>query len=676
MNSMANSQIDIKRLSFPNADAQLLLGLKGDKGDTGDNGDKGDTGDTGNGIASITHTGTSGAVKTYTITFTDGTSQTYDVTDGQVTTEQMDTAIDNAVTDVKSDLSAPTRNLFNKKAVTAGLINRDTAVIAGNADYSTSDYIPVANGETYYISNFNQWYGCFFNTSKVFVSHITTSGSPAKFVAPADGYIRVGIANVNLDIGQIEKGTSSTRYIPYVTATDYEAREDIDNLDTEAMSRIEDLEDWTEVVPARALSVDITGGTTAVVAFPVYAGRTYVFESTTTSTVSVNTYNGSALVETLASGFNPSYGLRSVPASDATHLRFWSANSGTMSVKELNTEYFRNSERYIYRDAVDALVNSRHKNDNTESVLTLLHFSDIHGDKGNLRRLCSFAEMNAKNIDDIICTGDIKSASFADSLSFWEDTDYAKNILTCMGNHDSYSENTMDPTKMVTMSTLANEFIVPFESNWGSITRTSGCTYYYKDYYSKFRLIVYDSVRIGAESDAEGAWLTSVLADALANNLGVIIAMHYMPTGYMNVFDCQFSEFGMVGETTRLLDFPEYPVEEAVQNFINNGGKFYCYLTGHWHKDLFGHPKNYPDQPLLLIGTASVYIAQQSVIEKMDVSRLSDGKNLDLFNLVTFDYGNDAIKVIRVGSDTDFLLRPRKYMTYDISNKKFITGNF
>ena len=104
MNSMANSQIDIKRLSFPNADAQLLLGLKGDKGDTGDKGDKGDTGDTGNGIASITHTGTSGAVKTYTITFTDGTSQTYDVTDGQVTTEQMDTAIDNAVTNLKSEL--------------------------------------------------------------------------------------------------------------------------------------------------------------------------------------------------------------------------------------------------------------------------------------------------------------------------------------------------------------------------------------------------------------------------------------------------------------------------------------------------------------------------------------------------------------------------------------------
>ena len=66
---------------------------------------KGDKGDTGNGIASITHTGTSGAVKTYTITFTDGTSQTYDVTDGEVTTEQMNTAIDGAVTDLKSAIN-------------------------------------------------------------------------------------------------------------------------------------------------------------------------------------------------------------------------------------------------------------------------------------------------------------------------------------------------------------------------------------------------------------------------------------------------------------------------------------------------------------------------------------------------------------------------------------------
>lgn len=157
MNSMANSQIDIKRLSFPNADAQLLLGLKGDKGDTGDKGDKGDTGDTGNGIASITHTGTSGAVKTYTITFTDGTSQTYDVTDGQVTTEQMDTAIDNAVTDVKSDFNdtLDIQTVEEYKALTASLTTTgayflDTGKYVNTlgSQYVVTQY-PVKKGLTY-----------------------------------------------------------------------------------------------------------------------------------------------------------------------------------------------------------------------------------------------------------------------------------------------------------------------------------------------------------------------------------------------------------------------------------------------------------------------------------------------------------------------------------------------
>ena len=148
MNSMANSQIDIKRLSFPNADAQLLLGLKGDKGDTGDKGDKGDTGDTGNGIASITHTGTSGAVKTYTITFTDGTSQTYDVTDGQVTTEQMDTAIDNAVTDVKSELKLQEEETFLLPATyfESGTYNNNFQPVS-NSDRIRSIKIPVHKGE-------------------------------------------------------------------------------------------------------------------------------------------------------------------------------------------------------------------------------------------------------------------------------------------------------------------------------------------------------------------------------------------------------------------------------------------------------------------------------------------------------------------------------------------------
>jgi hypothetical protein len=155
MNSMANSQIDIKRLSFPNADAQLLLGLKGDKGDTGDKGDKGDTGDTGNGIASITHTGTSGAVKTYTITFTDGTSQTYDVTDGQVTTEQMDTAIDNAVTNVKSDLNDEALDLSEVYQ------KHNTQTAATGHDVF---YFPIVDGKSYLIKNTGV-VGCAVNTS-------------------------------------------------------------------------------------------------------------------------------------------------------------------------------------------------------------------------------------------------------------------------------------------------------------------------------------------------------------------------------------------------------------------------------------------------------------------------------------------------------------------------------
>ena len=81
----------------------LSLGIpKGDKGDKGDTGATGATGPTGNGISTITKTGTSGLVDTYTITFTNGDTTTFTVTngeDGEVTTAQMNAAIESALED-------------------------------------------------------------------------------------------------------------------------------------------------------------------------------------------------------------------------------------------------------------------------------------------------------------------------------------------------------------------------------------------------------------------------------------------------------------------------------------------------------------------------------------------------------------------------------------------------
>ena len=81
----------------------LSLGIpKGDKGDKGNTGATGATGPTGNGISTITKTGTSGLVDTYTITFTNGDTTTFTVTngeDGEVTTAQMNSAIETALED-------------------------------------------------------------------------------------------------------------------------------------------------------------------------------------------------------------------------------------------------------------------------------------------------------------------------------------------------------------------------------------------------------------------------------------------------------------------------------------------------------------------------------------------------------------------------------------------------
>ena len=139
----------------------LSLGIpKGDKGDKGDTGATGATGPTGNGISTITKTGTSGLVDTYTITFTNGDTTTFTVTngeDGEVTTAQMNAAIETALEDyakVTGDRIGEDENnidgLYN--AVSKTILSESFSQSVSTQDsYKVSHQISLAEGTEYSI---------------------------------------------------------------------------------------------------------------------------------------------------------------------------------------------------------------------------------------------------------------------------------------------------------------------------------------------------------------------------------------------------------------------------------------------------------------------------------------------------------------------------------------------
>lgn len=429
--------------------------------------------------------------------------------------------------------------------------------------------------------------------------------------------------------------------------------------------------DHSSVLPHRITATRDTSGDVQLTNYRIQKGHSYYL-------VNPNSFSCS---------FSPMYDDGTASALGSTTIN---ANSVNMRVSEIDGYagvWFggANAELYICdmdceikhkgitdlnEFAINAIISSRYKTSNNAHLLSLIHFSDIHADSTGLRRLINFQTDMQDYIDDAICTGDITSSKFGDGLTFWTNSEGAEKILTCVGNHDSYYTNSMDANQMVPMSTLAGAYIDPFASNWGTIIRPSNCTYYYKDYESGYRLIVLDSIRITSEAEAEATWLESVLNDALTNNLAVIIAMHYMPTGSMHIHDCRFSKYSEIGDSGNICNAPNFAVEELVQDFINDGGKFMCYLIGHLHRDIFGYVTGYPQQLCVMVTTASASKAASEV--NADLGRVIGEKSQDAFNVVTFDKDNNMVKVIRVGADIDHLMRLRKAVSYNTSSGEFI----
>lgn len=316
-----------------------------------------------------------------------------------------------------------------------------------------------------------------------------------------------------------------------------------------------------------------------------------------------------------------------------------------------------------------SLANSRHvphrANVTVASPLTLLHLSDIHGDSVALDRITEDATRFSSLVDDVICTGDIVANTATEIASWWDES-----VLTCIGNHDtaSYDQSTGYDWTALSMADRDSYYIEPFEENW-NIVHTSGTSYYYKDYpESGIRLIVMDcmlymNATYSTEANAQTAWLTSLLSDAIENSLHVLIAIH-APHGGSEPIACSFSKYGEVTMPTYGDCNTPSVVVNAVASAISNGLTFIGYIVGHTHQDNIWDALNDHTQLMYCVTCAAVSYAPQW--QNSDQSR-SD--TLDAYNLITIDTNNTLVKIVRGGgANIDNRMRQRKAICIDYSN--------
>lgn len=302
------------------------------------------------------------------------------------------------------------------------------------------------------------------------------------------------------------------------------------------------------------------------------------------------------------------------------------------------------------------------------SVLTLLHFSDLHIDRRfEIARIIEFYNLYTPLIDDILNTGDTQDRGFESGIANYTEVSGTEKILQTIGNHDCY-KSPATSWSYESKTNVYNRFIKPFVSNWGvtqpANAETNGYNYWYKDYADYgIRLIGIDVIYWDS---TEQTWLQGVLSDALTNEYAVICAAHYKPA-ITNIL-CNMDDLTLQESTPSASFILNTQATDAVQTFISNGGEFICWLSGHEHKDYVGYATSYTDQ--LVIGVALAQCGPRANYGVMD--RVEGMKSQDLFNVVGFDTYNKQVRIMRVGADFDCFMRSKKTLCINYSTKAIV----
>lgn len=303
-------------------------------------------------------------------------------------------------------------------------------------------------------------------------------------------------------------------------------------------------------------------------------------------------------------------------------------------------------------------------------TLSLLHFSDIHGDAEETARIYVRFVKLCGSVDNIICTGDMVPSYSGQDVTYLNSYQYGKLTLRCLGNHDVYATPTPDLNNQITQAEEYTKYFAGYIQNW-DVTYTDGLTYYYKDYTQKnIRLICLNDTLLDTDMTAQISWLAARLTEAQSGGMAVLIAIHNVPGGNITPIKCTFTRPDLVPAGYMTAEHSA-SILNTVQAFLNSGGTFIGYLCGHWHSDYVGYYTDYPQQTFYMVSAASV--EQCNAVG--DYDRIDDTISADLFNLVVADTSTDTFKMIRVGADYTSYMQHVDTLCINYKTHEIISNN-
>ncbi len=298
---------------------------------------------------------------------------------------------------------------------------------------------------------------------------------------------------------------------------------------------------------------------------------------------------------------------------------------------------------------------------NPYTPLEFVHFSDIHAQQNEWKRIVDYIDHYDSYIQFALHTGDICGNSLAGAGGLYAIAKPKRvPILNTVGNHDTYLDDETMSTEGVTqeeIKAVVLEDIDGWEVQFGT---EENAMYYYKDFAdSNIRLIVLNDQNF---TDAQATWLTEVLNGALTDGRAVITASHTMTARITSDLSCGFVP---VENYATVVVFPTQAFEAQLTAFQEAGGIHICHLCGHTHYDHIG----YTDAGILNITVecATHYDAHTETVRKKGT------KTFDCLNVVTVDTNTNRLKVIRIGNDTCASMKKKTAFCYDYVEKSMIS---
>lgn len=318
----------------------------------------------------------------------------------------------------------------------------------------------------------------------------------------------------------------------------------------------------------------------------------------------------------------------------------------------------------------------------TTEAVTFLHFSDLHGSTANLERIVEFYGAYSDYIEDPVHTGDAVSC-YIDDLNPWNVVKGSGRIINIIGNHDCWKGHKTWAETDIPYDATAEDaykvFIAPFVSQWNVIqpkgvdkksSKNYSACYFYKDYpKSNVRLVALDAIHYDETQDK---WLENVLEDARKKGMTVIGAQHYFSETGLRSIESGFSTQTGIAECAD----PNKPQIECmreqafitVDKFIDNGGIFVCWLSGHDHEDYIGYVGKHDRQLQILVDKAGDKDGY------MHEDRTPGTVNQDSFNLATVNPSKNLLIIQRIGCTVGPMMRSKKLFCYDYINHKVIVN--